>query len=82
VDLFLLLAKEMTADGVEGVRPELEVSLHDREQIELKPTVKVDRFRVTGAVSFRGEVGVFRLCLDVWRYERVGKMQQQKTKKA
>lgn len=53
MDLFLLFAQELGAHGVQGVRSELVVSLHDREEVELESTVEVDRFGISGAVRFR-----------------------------
>lgn len=65
VDLFLLLAEEMGADGVQRVGTELVVSLHDGEDVELQSTVEVDRLGVARPVGLGAEVRVLGLGLVV-----------------
>jgi len=61
VDVFLLLAKKLSANGVESVASQFIVTLNDLEDVHLQTTVDIHSLGVSLAERLRGKVCVAHL---------------------
>lgn len=56
--ILLLLAQEVSRDGVQGVAAQLVVSLDGLQQVKLDAAINGDLFVVICAISFAAELGI------------------------
>jgi len=56
--ILLLLAQEVSRDGVQGVAAQLVVSLDGLQQVKLDAAINGDLFVIVCAISFAAELGI------------------------
>lgn len=62
--ILLLLRQEMRTHGIQRVRAQLVVPLHDHEHVHLQPAVQVDLLGITRAIGLAAEPRRSRRRLD------------------